>query len=218
MPAVPLRLPRSARLALGCGVAAAALAACGGPSTPTATLKPTTVPTKAPTAAPVATTPATSSLTLQQAVLTSADFSSGAQDGQSSNVPDLTNIKCTPSTTNGLQQQYKSDVVAASSREYGNVVAAFDTADDASSFIQAYFTNTQSCSDASAAPIQDNFGTSSFYYTISGNPNDLRVEAVQYNQFVTVLIQFIPSGTQPDQQSLRDLTQTSINKLQQVQS
>ncbi|MHB8719653.1 MAG: hypothetical protein ACYDAC_12305 [Candidatus Dormibacteria bacterium] len=207
------RLPLPARLVAGCGLVAAAVAACG-PTPPVSTPRPTAPPTSAPASASAA--PTQSSLTLQQAVLAVSDFSSGASAGSSSNVPDLTNVKCTPNTTSGLQQQYKSDVVAASGREYGNVVAAFDNSSDASSFITTFYSDAQSCSDASSAPIQDNFGTYSFYFQITGSPNDLRVEAVQYNQYITVVIQFIPSGTQPDQQSLRDLTNTSLTKLQQV--
>ncbi|MFN2581589.1 MAG: hypothetical protein ABR498_02470, partial [Candidatus Dormibacteria bacterium] len=158
------------------------------------------------------------SLTLQQAVLAPNDFSSGATSQSGSDVPDLTSIKCTPSQTSGLQQQYKSEVTANSGRIYGNVVAGFDNADDAHSFITQFYSGAQSCSDASAAPIQDNFGTDSFYFTITASPNDLRVEAVQVNQIITLIIQLLPSGTQPDQQSLRDLTQASVNKVQNVSS
>ena len=151
-------------------------------------------------------------------MLKTADFSSGATSQTSSDVPDLTSVKCTPNQTSGLQQQYKSEVAAASSRVYGNVVAGFDTSDDAHSFITMFFSGAQSCSDAAQAPIEDNFGDYSFYFTISGSPNDLRVETVQAGKYVTLIIQFIPSGTQPDQQSLRSLTQVSVDKLRSVTS
>ena len=194
------------------------LAACGS-STPTtsATAAPTAT-AKPAASASASSSPSAAAITLQQAPLTSKDFTNGATDGQASDTPDLTNLKCSPTTTSGLQQQYKSAVTAASGRIYGNIVAGFDTAADANTYITAYYTQTQTCTDASAAPIQDNFGTYSFYYTIKGSPNDLRVEVVQVGQYMSVVIQLLPDGTQPDQQSLRDFTQASITKLQSISS
>jgi hypothetical protein len=186
------------------GLAALGVVACGG-SSPTPT--PTTKPSPSPTA-----------LSLGHAVLDTGDFSAGATTGDAKNVPDLTNIKCTPDQTSGLQQQYKSDVKAASGREYGNVVVAFDTASDAHTFVTTFSSDAQSCSDAASAPVADNFGTYSFYFKIASTPNDLLVEAVQLDRYATVLIQYVPQGGQSDQQSLRDLTQASVNKLENLSS
>ena len=157
-------------------------------------------------------------LTLAGAVLTRSDFSSGASNGTASDVPDLTDVKCTPDQTSGLQQQYKSEVKASSGRVYGNIVAGFDNPSDAATFITTFIAGASSCSDAASAPLRDNFGDASFYFTIAETPNDLRVETVQVGRYVTVLIQYVPDGTQPDQQSLRDLAQASIDKLKALPS
>lgn len=187
------------------GVAALGAAACGG-----------STPTPAPSSAPPTTSASANAHTLANAVLQVSDFTPGATTGDVSKVPSLTDIKCTPDQASGVQRQYKSDIRAASGREYGNVVVAFDTASDAHAFIDAFYKAAQSCSSASSASVQDNFSTASFYFTIAGSPNDLRVEAVQVDRYVTVLIQYVPQGKQADQQSLRDLTQASVNKLQTV--
>lgn len=156
------------------------------------------------------------SLALADAVLGTIDFAPGATADNPPSVPDLTDIKCTPDQTPGLQQQYKSEVKAASGRVYGNVVAGFDNASDAHSFIDAFHAGAQSCSDAASAPVSDNVGDLSFYFTISDTPNDLRVETVQVGRYLSVVIQVLPANTQPDQQSLRDLTRSSVDKLKLV--
>ena len=189
------------------GVMTLALAACGG-----------STPTPSPSSAPVipSSIPINTPLPIQAAVLQVDDFASGARAGTTS-VPDLTGIKCTPNQAPGLQKQYKSDTVAASKREYGNVLAVFDTPADAQTFITQFFSSAKSCSDAASAPTPDTFGSYSFYFTITGSPSNLNVEAMQVNQWVSVLIQYVPQGAQQnEQQSLRDLTLTSFNKLSRV--
>ena len=151
-------------------------------------------------------------------MLSTDDFSSGATADSPIDVPDLTSVKCTPNQAAGMQQQFKSEITAGSGRVYGNVVAGFDTATHANAFMQQAFTMTQSCSDASSQPVQDTFGTYSFYYTIHGSPTDLTIEALQLDKYVSVVIQYLPSGTAGDLNSLRSLVQASLNKLQNVNS
>jgi hypothetical protein len=165
---------------------------------------------------PPAPHPTPTAASLSSALLNPRDFASGATTGSASDVPDLDNVKCTPNTTSGLQQQYKSEVKAASGRVYGNILAAFDTSSDATSFINAFFNLSKTCSDASSSPTQENFGDLSFSFTISGSPNDLSVDTVQVGRYITMVIQVLPDGTQADQQSLSDLTQTSVDKLSKV--
>lgn len=189
------------------GASTSAVAACGGSAPTPSPLPATAIPSLLPLATP---------LPIQDAVLQVSDFSSGARPGSTS-VPDLTGIKCTPNQALGVQKQYKSDTVAASGREYGNVLAVFDTAADAQTFMTQFYNGAGSCSDAASAPTTDTFGSYSFYFTITGSPSNLNVEAVQVNQWVSVLIQYVPQGAQQnEQQSLRDLTLTSVNKLSRV--
>ena len=156
------------------------------------------------------------SVALADAPLTAAEFPNGGTPGTASEVPDLTGIKCSPNSTSGLEEQHKSEVQATSGRVYGNVVASFDSAADAQTFMQDFFTSAGSCSDASGAPVTDSFGNASFYFTISHSPNDFRVETVRWGNLISVVLQFIPSGNQPDDQSLRNVTSNSLAKLQAV--
>lgn len=190
---------------IAAAVTAFGVVACGGGSSPSPT----------PTGTP---SPSASGIVLSAATLSTDDFSNGATADSPIDVPDLTQVKCTPNQATGMQQQFKSEVTAASGRVYGNVVTGFDTAADANTFMQQAFTATRSCSDASSQPVQDTFGMYSFYYTIHGSPTDLTIEAVQLDKYVSVVIQYLPSGTPGDLQSLRSLVQASVNKLQNVNS
>lgn len=207
----PRGLRRSVFTLAATGALASAIAACGS-SSATPTPAPATA-TALPSLPPVSTP-----LPVQDAVLQVGDFTAGAKAGSTSNVPDLTSVKCTPDQSAGLQKQYKSDVIAASGREYGNILAVFDTAANAQTFITQFSTDAKSCSDAASAPATDTFGAYSFAFTITGSPSNLNVEAVQADHYVSVLIQYVPQGAQANQQSLRDLTQTSVNKLSRVGS
>lgn len=209
-PQGPARPPRRRRVWLLAGAGAAVLAAVVVVIV-ILVLPHTTQPATGPSAPPGPTP-----LALARAVLEPSDFSSGATSTTPPSTPDLTDIKCTPDQTSGLQQQYKSEVTAASGRVYGNVVAAFDNASDAHSFIDTFHANAGSCSDASSPPVTDTLGTLSFSFTIADTPNDLNVETVQVGRYITVVIQVLPAGTQADQQSLNDLTQTSVDKLDRV--
>jgi hypothetical protein len=191
-------------VAIVAAVVALGIAACGGSSpSPTATPRPPE-------------TPSGTGIVLQSATLSTDDFSDGASADSPLDVPDLTSVKCTPNSSTGVQGQYKSEITAKSGRIYGNVVVGFDKADDAHAFMTQYFTGAQSCSDASSQPVQDTFGTYSFYYSIHGSPNDLTIEALQVDRYVSVVIQYLPTGTAGDLNSLRALVQASLVKLQHV--
>lgn len=178
--------------------------ACGSSSpSPTATSRPPE-------------TPSGTGIALQSATLSTDDFSDGATPDSPLDVPDLTSVKCTPNSASGAQGQYKSEITAKSGRVYGNVVVGFDTADDAHTFMTQFFSGAQSCTDASSQPVQDTFGTYSFYYSIHGIPNDLSIEALQVDKYVSVVIQYLPTGTAGDLNSLRALVQASFVKLQNV--
>lgn len=185
-------------------VAALAIAACGASAQPT-----TPIPSAPPTS---------TSIALQSATLTTADFANGATQRSPTDVPDVTATKCSPNASAGLVQQYKSEVEAVSGRIYGNVVAGFDTAQHANDFITQYFAASQSCSDAASPGVKDDLGTYSFSYAIKQTPSDLAVEAVQVDKYVSVIIQLLPAGTQAGPNSLRSLIQTSVNKLSAVTS
>ncbi|MGH7685662.1 MAG: hypothetical protein ACREN2_02425 [Candidatus Dormibacteria bacterium] len=189
-------------LALGPLILCAAVA-CGGSPAATGTPRPSAAPTS-------------TSIALQSATLTTADFADGATVRSPTDVPDLTATKCSPSTSAGLVQQYKSEVQAVSGRIYGNVVGGFDTAQHANDFITHYFTASQSCSDAPSPGVKDDLGTYSFSYAITQTPSDLAVEAVQLDKYVSVIIQLLPAGTQAGPNSLRSLIQTSVDKLSTV--
>ena len=146
-----------------------------------------------------------------------ADFPSGGTEvTPATDVPDLTGLKCTPNSTTGFQQQVKSEVTATSGRVYGNIVAQFDGVADADGFMSAFAASAQACADASVKPIADNFGNASFYFTISASPNDLRVESVRWGNLISIVIQYVPPGVQPDDTSLRNVTSNSLNNLKAI--
>ena len=194
--------PGTAIVVAGCATALSA-AACGGPS-----------PT--PTGSAPATSSASPSVALSGALLDTNDFQAGASARSPTGVPDLTSIKCSPNQATGLQYQYKSEIQAASGRVYGNVVVGFDTAADAHGFVTQFFSGAQSCSDASSPPVQDTSGTYSFYFAITASPNNLDVEAVQVDRYVSVIIQYLPAGVASDPLGVRNLTAESATKLQAV--
>jgi hypothetical protein len=183
---------------------ALSLAACGGGSTPT----PTNSGLPSPMQTPI--------VTLQNALLNTNDFQSGAVALSPTAVPDLTGAKCSPSQAAGTQYQYKSEIQAASGRVYGNVLVGFDSAANAHAFVTQFYTATQSCHDASGPPVQDTFGTYSFYFSISASPSNLDVEVLQVDKYVSVIIQYLPSGGASNVQSVRDLTNESLMKLKTV--
>lgn len=178
--------------------------ACGGGSAPTPTSS------GSPSASP------TPIVTLQNAVLTVNDFQSGAVALSPTAVPDLTAVKCSPNQASGTQYQYKSQIQAGSGRVYGNVVVGFDTAANAHAFVTQFFTATQSCSDAGGPPVQDNLGTYSFSFAIVSSPTNIDTEVLQQDKYVSVILQYLPSGVTSDPAGVRNLTGEVLTKLQAV--
>ena len=196
------RTSRTATIVAAC-IAALGLVACGGgPAPSTASGSPSPSPTQI--------------VTLQNAPLNTNDFQSGAVALSPTAVPDLTGVKCSPNQAAGTQYQYKSQVQAGSGRVYGNVVVGFDTAANAHSFVTQFFTATQSCSDASGPPVQDNLGTYSFSFAIVSSPTNIDTEVLQQDKYVSVILQYLPSGVTSDPMGVRNLTGEVLAKLQAI--
>lgn len=190
-------------IAAGC-VTAFGVGACGGGSAPGQS-----------SSGPPSATP-TPIVTLSNAPLNTNDFQSGAVALSPTAVPDLTSVKCSPNQAAGTQYQYKSQIQAGSGRVYGNVVVGFDTAANAHAFVTQFFTATQSCSDAAAAPVQDNLGTYSFSFSIVSSPTNIDTEVLQQDRYVSVILQYLPSGVTSDPQGVRNLTGEVLAKLQAI--
>ncbi|MBV8529632.1 MAG: hypothetical protein JOZ75_15075 [Candidatus Dormibacteraeota bacterium] len=155
-------------------------------------------------------------MTLSNAPLNTNDFQSGAVALSPTAVPDLTSVKCSPNQATGTQYQYKSQIQAGSGRVYGNVVVGFDSAADAHTFVTQFFTAAQSCSDATAPAVQDNLGTYSFSFSIRSNPTGIDAEVLQQDRYVSVILQYLPSGVTSDPQGVRNLTGEVLAKLQAI--
>lgn len=196
--------PRAVMI-VGCATALGSVA-CGGGSPSS----PTNSNSNAPPATP------TPIIELQNALLNTNDFQNGAVALSPTAVPDLTSVKCSPPQASGTQYQYKSEIQAASGRVYGNLLVGFDNANNAHAFVTQFYTAAQSCCDASGPPVQDTFGTYSFYFSISASPSNLDVEVLQLAKYVSVIIQYLPSGGASNVQSVRDLTNESLTKLKSV--
>ena len=179
------------------------LVACGGGSTPS------------PGAGSPGPSP-TQIVTLSNAPLNTSDFQSGAVALSPTAVPDLTSVKCSPNQATGTQYQYKSQIQAGSGRVYGNVVVGFDTAANAHAFVTHFFTATQSCSDASSPPVQDSLGTYSFSFAIVSSPTNIDTEVLQLDSYVSVILQYLPSGVTSDPTGVRNLTGEVLAKLQAI--
>ena len=194
--------PGAATVVVG-GVTALGIVACGGGSTPTPS-------SGSPSPSP------TQIVTLANAPLNTNDFQSGAVAFSPTAVPDLTSVKCSPNQAGGTQYQYKSQIQAASGRVYGNVVVGFDTATNAHAFVTQFFTATQTCRDASGPPVQDNLGTYSFSFAIVSSPTNIDAEVLQQDKYVSVILQYLPSGVTSDPQGVRNLTGEVLAKLQAI--
>ena len=194
--------PGTATIVAGC-ITALGAAACGGGSTPS------------PSAGSPGPSP-TQIVTLSNAPLNTNDFQSGAVALSPTAVPDLTGVKCSPNQATGTQYQYKSQIQAGSGRVYGNVVVGFDTAANAHAFVTQFFTATQSCSDASGPPVQDSLGTYSFSFAIASSPTNIDTEVLQLDRYVSVILQYLPSGVTSDPTGVRNLTGEVLAKLQAI--
>lgn len=188
---------------VACCAAALGAVACGGTSTPS---QGSGSPGPSPTQI----------VTLSNAPLNTNDFQSGAVALSPTAVPDLTSVKCSPNEATGTQYQYKSQIQAGSGRVYGNVVVGFDTAANAHAFVTQFFTATQSCSDATGPPVQDNLGTYSFSFAITSSPTNIDTEVLQQDRYVSVILQYLPSGVTSDPTGVRNLTGEVLAKLQAV--
>ena len=197
------RRPANAIAVAACATALAAVA-CGGGSTPTSG-----------SSSPPGPSP-TQIVTLSNAPLNTNDFQSGAVALSPTAVPDLTGVKCSPNQATGTQYQYKSQIQAGSGRVYGNVVVGFDTAANAHAFVTQFFTATQSCSDAHGSPVQDNLGTYSFSFAIVSSPTNIDTEVLQQDKYVSVILQYLPSGVTSDPTGVRNLTGEVLAKLQAI--
>lgn len=194
--------PGTATIAAGCVTALGAVA-CGGSSTPSpGPGSPGPSPTQI--------------VTLSNAPLNTNDFQTGAVALSPTAVPDLTSVKCSPGQASGTQYQYKSQIQAGSGRVYGNVVVGFDTAANAHAFVTQFFTATQGCSDASGPPVQDNLGTYSFSFAIVSRPANIDAEVLQQDKYVSVILQYLPSGVTSDPAGVRNLTGEVLAKLQAI--
>ena len=194
--------PGTATIAAGC-VTAISVVACGGSATPS------------PSPGSPGPSP-TQIVTLANAPLSTNDFQSGAVALSPTAVPDLNGVKCSPSQATGTQYQYKSQIQAGSGRVYGNVVVGFDTAANAHAFVTQFFTGTQSCSDASGPPVLDNLGTYSFSFSIVSSPANIDAEVLQQDKYVSVILQYLPSGVTTDPTGVRNLTGEVLAKLQAI--
>ena len=194
--------PATAIIAAGCATALGAVA-CGGGGTPSPS-------SGSPSPSP------TQIVTLSNAPLNTNDFQSGAVALSPTAVPDLTGVKCSPNQATGTQYQYKSQIQAGSGRVYGNVVVGFDTAANAHAFVTQFFTAAQSCSDAGGAPVQDNLGTYSFSFAIVSSPTNIDTEVLQQDRYVSVILQYLPSGVTSDPAGVRNLTGEVLAKLQAI--
>ena len=194
--------PATATIAAGCATALGA-AACGGGGTPS------------PSSGSAGPSP-TQVVTLSNAPLNTNDFQSGAVALSPTAVPDLTGVKCSPNQAPGTQYQYKSQIQAGSGRVYGNVVVGFDTAANAHTFVTQFFTATQSCSNAGGPPVQDNLGTYSFSFSIVSSPTNIDTEVLQQDKYVSVILQYLPSGVTSDPTGVRNLTGEVLAKLQAI--
>jgi hypothetical protein len=208
----------SARHCLGITavVAAAALSACGAPSTSATltpsvgTLTPVTTPTPVPTPAPQP----TSAIVAPAAVLLSVDdFPSGSVDETTPGAQ--TPPGCAPGSPAGFVEAAGTRITDATGFNWSNVVFSFDNAADAHAFATAFFAAAGNCATGSGAR-SDVLGDYSFNYTqkgFAGGFGSATVEVVQVAYLVTMVLDGPNLGPNAPASELATVERDSVSEL-----